>query len=256
MDVKIFEKSENKIVVEIDDINPAFANSLRRVLLNEIPVLAIEDVDVIENTSGFYDEGLAHRLGLIPLKFSKLNLKDECKCNGKGCSNCQVSISLDKKGPCVIKASDLIFSSDAKPIDPDIPIAELLDEQKVKLEATAMLGVGRDHAKWQPAVVGYRYVPIVKIKDKSDIAAALKACPQGVFVKKDNTIGLSKPINCDLCMRCAELCEGISVSQDDTKFIFTIESVCGLSAEELFLKALDILEDKSKDFVKAVKSVL
>ncbi|MFH0836688.1 MAG: DNA-directed RNA polymerase subunit D [Candidatus Aenigmatarchaeota archaeon] len=256
MDVKIFEKSENKIVMEIDDINPAFANALRRVLLNEIPVLAIEDVDVVENTSGFYDEGLAHRLGLIPLKFSKMNLKSECKCNEKGCSNCEVALSLDKKGPCVVKASDLIFSNDTKPVDPDIQIAELLDGQVIKLEAVAILGLGHEHAKWQPAVVGYRYFPIIRVKDKSDLGPALKACPQGVFVKKDGSIGLSKSINCDLCMRCVDLCEGVSISQDETKFVFTIESVSGLTAEELFLKALDILEDKSKDFVKTIKSLL
>ena len=256
MDVKIIEKTENRIVMEIDDINPAFANALRRVLLNEIPVLAIEDVDIIENTSGFYDEALAHRLGLIPLRFSKLNLKTECKCNGKGCSNCEVSIALDKTGPCIAKASDLVFSNDSKPVDPDIPIAELLDDQKIKLETIAMLGFGHDHIKWQPAVVGYRYFPVVRAKDKSDIGPALKACPHGVFVKKEGSISLSKTINCDLCMACVEACDGVSVSYDDTKFIFTIESVCGLTAEELFLKALDILEDKSKDFVKAVKSLL
>ena len=257
MDVRIIDKKDRKIVVQIDDIDISFANALRRIMLNEIPVLSIDDVNFIDNNSGFYDEILAHRLGLIPLTFSNLNLKSECKCNGKGCINCEVSISLNKKGPCVVKAGDIISSlADVNPLDPEILLVELLEGQSVKLEAIARLGLGSDHAKWQPAVVGYRYFPIVRTKDKEDLAPALKICPQGVYGKKDGSIGVVKSINCDLCMRCTEVTDSISISYDDTKFIFTIESVSGMSAEDIFIQALDILGQKSKDFIKTVKSEL
>lgn len=257
MDVKVLEKSERKIVIQIDETDTGILNTLRRIMLNEIPILGIEDVEFVENTSGFYDEILANRLGLIPFTFSKMNMRNECKCNGKGCSSCQVSISLDKKGPCLIKAGDLVSDSQSvKPFDLEIPIVELLEGQVVKFEATAELGLGSDHAKWQPAVVGYRYFPIVRSTGKGDLDAALKVCPQNVFEKRGGSVAIARGINCDLCMRCTEVSDGVSINHDDTKFIMTIESVSGLSAEEVFLKALDVLEEKSEDFLKAVKAEL
>ncbi len=246
MDVKILEKKDNKMTLQIDGIDPAFANALRRIMTNEIPTLAIEDVEFVENDSGFYDETLAHRLGLIPFKFDNLTSKGE------------VSIKLDKTGPCMVRSGDLETSvSGVVPTDPELPIIELLEGQKLKFNAVAKLGLGSEHAKWQPAVVGYRYFPIVKVKDKGDLAAAMKVCPQGVFGKKsDGSIGVVKSFNCDLNMRCTEVTDAVSISYDDTKFIFTIESVCGLSVEEIFSRALDILEEKSEDFIKAVKAEL
>ena len=46
----------------------AFANAFRRAMIGEVPTLAIEDVRIYDNTSALFDEMLAHRLGLIPIK--------------------------------------------------------------------------------------------------------------------------------------------------------------------------------------------
>ena len=46
---------------------PPLANALRRILIAEIPTMAIEKVEMWQNTSIIPDENLAHRLGLIPL---------------------------------------------------------------------------------------------------------------------------------------------------------------------------------------------
>jgi len=48
-------------------IDAAIANAFRRILIAEVPTLAIEDVFIFNNTSIIQDEVLAHRLGLIPL---------------------------------------------------------------------------------------------------------------------------------------------------------------------------------------------
>ena len=48
-------------------VDASIANAFRRILLAEIPTLAIEDVYVYNNTSVIQDEVLCHRLGLIPL---------------------------------------------------------------------------------------------------------------------------------------------------------------------------------------------
>ena len=69
MNIKILEKSDMKVRFLLEKASPAFANALRRVAKNEVPTLAIEYVDFEENTSGMFDELIAHRLGLIPLTF-------------------------------------------------------------------------------------------------------------------------------------------------------------------------------------------
>ena len=74
-----------------------YANALRRVCLNGVPVFAVDTVDIIENSSVLADEGLAHRLGLIPLKtdLSRFNEPSKCECQSEtGCSNCKVMLVL------------------------------------------------------------------------------------------------------------------------------------------------------------------
>merc|ERR1712153_61836 len=43
------------------------ANAFRRILLAEVPTMAIEKVLITDNTSIIHDEVLAHRLGLVPI---------------------------------------------------------------------------------------------------------------------------------------------------------------------------------------------
>lgn len=157
MDIRILDKSDRMIKFVVEDIDASLANAIRRIAMNEVPVMAIEFVDFTENSSGLFDEVLAHRIGLIPLAFpdKKYNMRKDCKCT-KGCSNCQVAFSLEKIGPCVVKASDLVSDDDdVRPVDPDIPIVELLEDQKLKAVCIAQLNIGQEHAKWQAAVVGY-----------------------------------------------------------------------------------------------------
>lgn len=158
MDVKVLEKSERMMRVRIEDIDFALANALRRIMIGEIPVMAIEHVDITVNSSGLVDETLAHRLGLVPLKWpdGKYTFPAECGCKGKGCSKCQAGFTLEKTGPAVVRASDLVpEDKGVVPLDMNVPIVELLENQSVKLTALAQLGLGREHAKWQAAVVGY-----------------------------------------------------------------------------------------------------
>jgi len=123
-----------------------YANALRRICLNGIPIFAIDTVDMIENSSVFPDEAIAHTLGMIPLK-TELDGSDE--------SNSRVMFVLDSGNAETTKivTSAELESKDqvVKPISEQIPIAHLASGQRIKLEAYARLGRGTEHAKWNSA---------------------------------------------------------------------------------------------------------
>src|SRR3989339_53402 len=115
MDIKLISKDDNKATLLLLDVNPVVVNTLRRLIMDEVPTLAIEDCEFIKNDSALYDEIIAHRLGLIPLKtdLKSYDKKEDCKCKGKGCSICQVHLSLRAKGPAIVTSSEL-KAKDAK----------------------------------------------------------------------------------------------------------------------------------------------
>jgi len=256
MKLKILQKSDRRLRLLLEGIDFAFANALRRTMMNEIPTMAIEVVDIEENSSGLFDEAIAHRLGLISLKFpDTYNLKEGCKCGGKGCSRCEAVFTLKKKGPCTVMSGDLASNDEnVLPMDKDIPIVELLENQGIKLVAVAQLGFGKDHAKWQASIVGYKNLPIVRLTG-DDYHKCIEVCPSNVFQKKGGRVKINA-MNCTLCMRCTEVGDAVKISKDDFSFIFDIEAISGLSASEVFEKALDILEKKSSEFIKELRRVV
>jgi DNA-directed RNA polymerase subunit D len=151
----VISKDSQKIAIKLKGIPLQYANALRRVCLNGVPIFAIDTVDIIENTSVLPDEGLAHRLGLIPLKtdLSRFNEPSKCDCQSEsGCSNCKILLVLDSDESQVTKtilSSELISEDDTvKPVSNEIPIVQLVPGQKIKVECYARLGRGTEHAKW------------------------------------------------------------------------------------------------------------
>jgi DNA-directed RNA polymerase subunit D len=263
MKIKIIDKSEAKMKFMLEDASPAFANALRRIMINELPTLAVEYVDMEENSSGMFDEMIAHRLGLIPLTVpKKFSSKNECRCDGRGCSMCQVTLVVEKQGPCIVRAGDMKSTHDeVKPTDADIPIVELLDGQRIKFEAVAQIGYGKDHVKWQASVTGYRLTANVKIypdrdEDVEDYTVAV--CPKNVFEKRDSGIKVARPEDCNLCMKCVETAKDNAavVTSDETSFVFKVESVSGLSAHEILEKALDEIGSRTDDFVSSFRKAV
>ncbi len=156
--LEIISKDSQKMSVKLKGVPLQYANALRRVCLNGVPVFAVDTVDIIENSSVLPDEGLAHRLGLIPLKtdLSRFNEPSKCDCQSEtGCSNCKVMLVLDSGDSDVTRTilSDELSSEDdsVKPISDKIPIVQLAPGQRIKLECYARLGRGTEHAKWNSA---------------------------------------------------------------------------------------------------------
>jgi len=153
--LEIVSKDNQKISIRLKGISLQYANALRRICLNGIPVFAIDTVDIIENSSVLPDEGLAHRLGLIPIRtdLSRFNEPSKCDCKSEtGCSNCKVMLVLDSGDSDVtrtILSNELTSEDDAvKPTSDKIPIVQLAPGQRIKIECYARLGRGTEHAKW------------------------------------------------------------------------------------------------------------
>ncbi len=161
MEIKLVENQEkkNRLIFSVKGVDTAYANTLRRIMGFEVPVMAIEDVEFRKNTSILYDEMIAHRLGLIPLStdIKSYNMMNECKCKGAGCASCTVKLTLKVQGPCTVYASDIKTKDpEIKPLYGKMPIVKLLEGQELEFEATAVLGQGKEHSKWATGLVYYK----------------------------------------------------------------------------------------------------
>jgi len=168
---------------QLANVDLSFANSLRRVIMAEVPTMAIDLVEIEVNTSVLADEFLCHRLGLIPL-VSK-NCEDDvaytrdCDCD-QYCSKCSVTLTLHAR--CTSKEIMKVYASDLL-VDHDRPnnwvgnpvitdeqgqgtvICKLREGQELRMRCIAKKGIAKEHAKWAPvAAVGFEYDPHNKLK--------------------------------------------------------------------------------------------
>lgn len=242
MEINIAHKAKDRITLQIGGADAAYLNALRRFMAFEVPTLAIENVEVQANNSVLYDEIIAHRLGLVPLKTDLKAFKLPREDEPEGSPTSQVTLTLQARGPRLVTAGELV-SADAgvKPIYPDTPVVKLLEGQDVQLVATAVVGVGRLHAKWSPGLVSYRAVPHVAIrKDPADKEAIAKVCPADVFEVKGGKLSLIKKNvpNCILCGACMDLSGDIEATATDAYFL-TVESWGQLDPKEIVTAGLD-----------------
>lgn len=202
--IKILELKNDLAIFELSDTDPSMANSLRRIMIAEVATMSIDKVEFEDNTSALQDEFIAHRLGLIPLR-SGQPMKDwqyihACDCIGDGnCVMCSWKFTLDvdydrdvaagefgdhpRDAPINVTSQHLksqneesdrllpVHFGDANEAleshDKGILIIRLGPGQRIKFEAIAIKGIGKEHAKWSPvATVALKYDPIVKLNDE------------------------------------------------------------------------------------------
>lgn len=262
MQVEVRELTETKARLVLTGVEASLVNSLRRAMIADVPKLAIEDVTIYDNTSALFDEVIAHRLGLLPVPtdLNLLNFRAGCVCGGEGCPNCSVIYTLSREGPGTVYSGDL-QPADAKWAlkDKRIPIVKLLSGQRLMLEATAILGYGRHHAKWQPVTaVGYKQYPVIELLSPTcpEDGACARVAPQ-VFAYENGQVRVVDAEAYKFSADALKMCEEhVRVSFRDDKFILKYETDGSLSAREVLVRALAALQEKLKGFDASLAEAL
>jgi DNA-directed RNA polymerase subunit D len=269
MKLDVVELTPTIGVFDLRGVTPAFLNPLRRTMMSDVPKLAIEDVTIYDNTSALFDEMVAHRLSLLPVP-TDLNAfnrrwKDNngvpkeaacTSCSGEGCANCTVLYTLSKEGPCMVLSGDLVPAADAKfkIADPKVPIVKLLEGQRIMLEAGAIIGIGSEHAKWQPVnAVGYMEYPSITIGNASVPPAVLekmqKNAPPGALAFEGSNFRVADTMKALAYLRSVKDLYGldhVTIGHDNDRFLFRVETDASLSPQAAIRKALSIVMEKLK----------
>jgi DNA-directed RNA polymerase subunit D len=236
--MKIIEKKPNQIVFTIE-MEETLANSIRR-YVNQIPVVAIDEVEISRNDSPLYDETVAHRMGLLPLKNKALTQKKPKK----------LKLKVNKEG--VVYSEEI--KGDPEVVYKKIPITTLDKGQELEIIATPKVGKGSEHSKFTPGLMFYRNVVEVTV-DKNLYNEIKKACPNSEIKDKGQKITIID----DKKQEIADVCEGIckrngkkaEIDYKD-KLVITLESFGQTSVEDIFKKSIEILK---KDLTSISKKI-
>ncbi len=271
--LEVLEKDDYNLVFTIEGMTVEMANALRRIILTEVPVMAVDEVIILKNDSPLYDEIVSHRLGMIPLKtdLEVYNLPQECECGGYGCPLCQVSLT------CEIHNTDnkprTVYSGDLKSNDPNIvpvndkiPILKIDRNDKFIIEAYCSLGTGNQHAKYSAVSnIYYRNFPEIVLDDSKcdkcpDKCIVSRMCPKRLYDFSNN----KKPVlvkdywrECDLCDSCQASCpqQAITINNVPNKYIYFIESDGVLPFQTLISKTFEIFNEKIQELEEKLVGV-
>ena len=243
-----YSKDKKNMAFIIRKTTPSFVNALRRSIISLVPTLAIEEVQMQDNSSALYDEVVGHRLGLLPLTtpIGEYKSRKEFPDDGVARAECEIKLTLEAQGPGTVYAEQMISKDPAVICAfPKMPIVKLLKNQSIKFEATAILDNGKEHAKWSPGNAYYQYLPIVKDGSKS-----VEVLPKDVLDHKNQEIFVTATgelNNPDVKATNPE----VTHSKED--FIFTIESWGQLAPADILSQALSQLDLQLNEITEALK---
>jgi DNA-directed RNA polymerase subunit D len=238
--MKTVNKKYNQITFTVE-IDESLANAIRR-YVDQIPVLAIDEVEISKNDSPLYDETVAHRIGLIPLKMDKgMNEK----------TTEQLALIAKKDG--VIYSEEL--KGKVSPVYDKIPITVLKTGQELEILATARVGKGSKHSKFSPGFMFYRDAVKVKI-DKDCPKDVVNVCPRKILILDNGKVSITDENQCDMCEACTDFCRKAkknSIELTPSKeLVITVESFGQMAEEDIFKKAIEALKDDLKEVAKKI----
>lgn len=234
--MELIEKTKNHIIFEAK-ITDNLANAIRR-YLGQIPIAAVDEIEISKNDSPLYDETIAHRVGLVPLKMEKGSEKGKLK------------LSISKEGS--------VYSGDMKGhpevVYKTIPITMLDKGQELEFVATVRVGKGEEHAKFSPGLMFYRNTAEISM-DKEFLEDVKKRSPEAEIKEKSGKIVITDNKKVEI----AEICE--QIARDKKKnveitpgenLVITVESFGQMEPKDIFIESMDCLK---KDLAVIAKTV-
>ena len=289
--IQITELTEDTLKFTLRGVDSSIANGLRRIMIAEVPSVAIRTVTIFEDTSVLVDEYIAHRLGLIPIRRISddptTGLKDYFEC-AEECERCTVTFNIDVtcRGdkPINVTSKDLktthpnyapahaASSEEARAnLDNGIRIVTLAPGQTLRAECKAILGVGKEHTKWSPVgTVAMKYVPIVTInrelmdtKDSEFKQKFVDSCCRNVFAIDPITqrVTVRDAHECMFCGDCEQFNTSyadkvVTISQVPNEYEFTVESTGSVRPLEILKESIRVLEGKMVEIQRCVRDTM
>ena len=236
--MEMIEKTPEKITF-VSDMNVNLANAIRR-SVDEIPILAIDEADIYKNDCVLYDEIIAHRLGLIPLKNQKMKTDES------------IEMKLMVKGKEEVKEilagelGDLV-------VYPEMPIVLIGNRQEVELVARARVGKGINHAKFSPGIIFYKHLAKIKLAGEGEKQSGLADIYPEVFEMFGEKLKIKNAAACDLDEEDMKSYPGVTIGFDGN-LVFTIESWGQIDAKDIFTDACKALKGNLSKVSKVIKS--
>ncbi|XP_040577458.1 DNA-directed RNA polymerases I and III subunit RPAC1 [Lepeophtheirus salmonis] len=291
--IEVVQKKDKELEFDIIGIDPSLANAYRRIMLSDVPSMAIEKVFIYNNTSIVQDEVLAHRLGLVPINANPKLFdwkKDEDGDQGRDTTTLEFELKVrcskkkdynsnsSETDPDAMFENHNVYSSyikwipngfqtkkmsNVEAVENDILIAKLRPGQELDLKMYAVKGIGRDHAKFSPVCTAfYRLHPEISLKSEIRDEAAIRLqesfSPGVIEINKKTGVAYIANPRYDMCsrniMRHEDLKDKVTLSKIKDHFIFSIESTGALEPEDIFLQSVDILAEKCKYFLMELNS--
>ncbi len=241
-EVTFIDRDDRSATFLVRGVTPAFANGLRRAMIADVPTLSIDTVRMIENSSVMFDEQIGLRLGLIPLTTpDDLEEGDE------------VTLAIDVEGPDTAYSGDLVSSDEkVKPAEENVPIIELKENQRLEVEADAVVGYGKDHAKYQGGVaVGYRHLQRVEVVGETgEFENDEPNIVRGV-IEEDGELIRTETFGNDLSERYPG--KELVVEDVPNAFVFNVETDGSMTVEDLVVGAAESVGARANELRSAIQ---
>tara|TARA_B110000090_G_scaffold134221_2_gene147785 strand:- start:5470 stop:6237 length:768 start_codon:yes stop_codon:yes gene_type:complete len=254
--LRILERDGDSLRFECRGFDISIVNALRRTILSEVPVLAISRIDVEENSGLTRAEELELRIGLCPLA-----TVDSAATGAVGTVG-TFELDVECIGDDVVEvlSGALQWKGDGSSpmLYEDVLITKLSRGQFLRLRAFAVLGIGKNNARFSPvSTCTYRFVPRVRLRRavSGDEARDLANRLPKVFAV--STEGFAEVLDersyyFDIDVP-PSLRDAVDVSYDDDHVIFTIETTGTVDAVEVVRRAFRVLDRRLDEFAAGAK---
>jgi len=265
IELKIVSRTKGALEFDLINVHSSIANALRRILIAEVPTIAIHSLSVRENDTIFPDEYLAHRLGLIPVGVDPEALDYVCgEHNHENVLKFKLSVKNDTPGTILLYSDQITWipmrgqEHISVDIKPGVLICKMAAGNTIDIEMTAEKGIGQIHAKWSPvSLCSYKLMPRIVLEKtfSGEDARELKSCfSEGVIEIVDGRAAVANPRIDTMSrevFRHEKFADSVKILRESNWFCFTIETI-SLDPLILLRTAISILDRKCQSLKKDV----